>query len=103
MIAVRYEANTGLLRCTGHAGYAEAGGDIVCAAVSGILYTLLANLPGDCVETWEPGNLLLRCDTAQERAAARFCLRGLAVIAEEYPQCVALRGCGDILAENLIL
>lgn len=103
MITIRYERETGALRCTGHAGYAEPGKDIVCAAASGILYTLLANIPGECVEVWEPGNLAVRCDTASVRAAVRFCLRGLAVIAEEYPQCMELHGCGDILAENLVL
>lgn len=90
MITIRYEPDTGALRVTGHAGYAACGRDIVCAAVSGILYTLVANLPPGAVETWEPGDLEVFCSGAEERAAAEFCLAGLEWIAKEYPQNVTV-------------
>lgn len=90
MITIRYEPDTGTLRVTGHAGYAACGRDIVCAAVSGILYTLVANLPPGAVETWEPGDLEVFCSGAEERAAAEFCLAGLEWIAKEYPQNVTV-------------
>lgn len=34
MTTIEYNANDRIIRCVGHAGYAEKGKDIVCAAIS---------------------------------------------------------------------
>ena len=44
MISVRYDRNGVKLWVSGHAGYAEIGQDIVCAAVSALYETLAANM-----------------------------------------------------------
>lgn len=44
MISIRYDRNGVKLWFSGHAGYAEHGKDIVCAAVSALHDTLAANM-----------------------------------------------------------
>ena len=44
MIEVRYSPADYRLSIRGHAGYAEAGKDIVCAAASALTYTLAMNI-----------------------------------------------------------
>lgn len=44
MIKVKYNTTKNLLTIKGHAGYAEAGEDIICASASMIYYNLLAML-----------------------------------------------------------
>lgn len=91
MIVITVDAAAGTLTCDGHAGFAAAGEDIVCAAVSGILYTLRANLPGRCVEAWAPGHIALRTESRAEWDAVCFCLRGLALVEDAYRENVALQ------------
>lgn len=102
MIVITVDAAAGTLTCDGHAGFAAAGADIVCAAVSGILYTLRANLPGRCVAAWEPGHIALRTEHKAEWDAVCFCLRGLALVEDAYQENVALRLAGVLpdAAEN---
>ena len=58
----------------GHAGHAPAGQDIVCAAVSALVYALAGSLE----------------ETGQ---AARICIRrGFAQLARQYPACVQVTG-----------
>ena len=94
MIVITVDAAAGTLTCDGHAGFAAAGEDIVCAAVSGILYTLRANLPGRCVEAWAPGHIALRTEYRAEWDAVCFCLRGLALVEDAYRENVQLRLAG---------
>lgn len=90
VIVIKYDARRGLLRCDGHAGYAPRGQDIVCAAVSAVLYTLAANLPRRRVRKLEltPGKAHICAKGWRARRAFRFALRGLAAIARSYPACV---------------
>ncbi len=45
MTRVVYEPSTPAMRFSGHAGAGRPGGDLVCAALSALMYTLLENLP----------------------------------------------------------
>lgn len=80
---------------TGHAGYAEAGQDIVCASVSALMLALHSWLANGGAETKaafrEPGNayLTFRCSKRSE-AVARMILCGVASIQAEYPGFVKL-------------
>ena len=82
------------LEAYGHAGYAPAGQDIVCAGASMLMETLVYMLAGceeaDCCAYREPtgprvsvkltGNI---CES--DLAAIEFAKNGLALLAERYP------------------
>ena len=81
------------IRFEGHAGYAPAGRDIVCAAVSALYHTLVVNLqdrPGYVQDGTE-----LRCPGAAAQIA--FVARGLEAIAAAYPECVRVERGGENL------
>lgn len=74
---------------TGHAGYAEKGKDVVCAAVSALVYALIATLE----ETGNMRESVVRSGYAtvasRESDHAFDVVRGgLAQIAARYPACV---------------
>ena len=79
--------------CTGHAGYAEAGQDIVCAAVS-ILTTTCANALESVAGIQatvhaEPGKMMLSLprDAGHDAQVILKAMRqGLRDLAEEYPR-----------------
>jgi uncharacterized protein YsxB (DUF464 family) len=83
----------------GHAGYAEAGSDIVCAAVS----ALVTNAVNSCehllrvVPECEDDGHVLRCSIPLEPEPAgvdllfRSMVFGLQQIAKEYPEYVKVR------------
>lgn len=50
MTRIVYAPETPALRMVGHAGGGEVGRDPVCAALSMLMYTLLAALPAEGVE-----------------------------------------------------
>ena len=81
----------------GHAGYDEAGKDIVCAAVSSILRTVLALLEKTptvrlLVNTPEPGKLFFcvqdndKADIALLIHCGDFLQQGLGLLQNEYPE-----------------
>jgi len=89
---------TGILReckASGHSGAGEAGSDIVCAAVSVLMRTvvrLLSNRKGIVIQSGapEPGRLWLEIEyTAEGRdflsASGEFLITGLRSVAEEFP------------------
>lgn len=74
----------------GHAGYSVAGNDIVCAATSGIVYSLcgyLMNFKKNRfkVNAIESGLLDIECSFDCEDYLQMACL-GLCQIAREYPE-----------------
>lgn len=79
---------------TGHAGYAEPGKDIVCAAVSALTQTFIASveeLTQDKIEyEIEPGNTAIKLWTLSEKAKTLMesFFVGVRMIAEEYPEYV---------------
>ena len=78
----------------GHAGYAPKGQDIVCAAVSALVYALI----GDLQERGLVRELVIRPGyvTAAAKGPCREELElvrcGLAQLAAQYPQCVEVEG-----------
>lgn len=78
----------------GHAGHAPAGQDIVCAAVSALVYALAGSLE----ETGQAARICIRRGFAEVEGAgdcgAAFALArcGLAQLARQYPACVQVTG-----------
>lgn len=85
MIRVRYEAPC-RMTFSGHAGYAQAGQDIVCAGVSALWGTLAAELAvqGDGVHI-ERGVLAYTGDDGAEMERSfRLIWRGILLLAGKY-------------------
>ena len=101
--AIIYEGENGYTACriTGHSGQAEAGRDIVCAAVSILGCTCVNSLESVCgviplVEENEDGALEFRLPemSPEENAKAQILMgalkQGLTDLADEFPQNVTL-------------
>lgn len=94
MITIR--SDEGGFAITGHAGYAQPGQDIVCAAISALLQTFVAaaeELTADklnCVIS--AGNAVIRYTDLSEQGQLlmRSFFIGVQMIAESYPQYVRL-------------
>ena len=102
MIEILYELNpeTGrmMLKASGHAGYAERGKDIVCAAVSALMQTLAYNTAevestNACCYTSQEGPVLSVIAEDEGDMQARFELvaDGLSLIAEKSPENVRIQ------------
>ena len=102
--AILYQGTDGLTACriTGHSGQAEAGRDIVCAAVSILGCTCVNALESVCgiiplVTENEEGLLAFQLPeiTPEENAKAQILMgalkQGLTDLADSYPQNVNLR------------
>ena len=81
------------LTIQGHAGYSDAGNDIVCAGVSAIAYTLLGFLDNhsDDIESIsaqvKSGDLCIRCSGGEKvRLAYDMAMIGIQQIAMKYPR-----------------
>lgn len=73
---------------SGHAGAAEPGRDPLCAALSILMYTLLAALPaGETERELDDGCCRVR---GGGRAAYEVIAAGLRLLAAEYPEHVCL-------------
>lgn len=89
---IRVQAGENRLVVQGHAGYAPAGEDIVCAAASALVYALAETLR----ETGRLAGLEIRKGYAEVTGAGDcggdfgLVCRGLAMLAEQYPQCVKM-------------
>ena len=88
------------LTVEGHAGYAPKGQDIVCAAVSALVYALIGTLE----ETENVAEVVLRpgyaAVEAKEKTAAFDLLRcGLGQLAERYPDFVRV----EMISHNNIM
>ncbi len=94
MIRILYDKKSFILTIHGHAGYAEKGRDIVCAAVTALAGTLERCMKevgeGSC--EWKEGET---CFTALGTENLRPCfetvLTGLRMLAEEFPDYVTLK------------
>ncbi len=85
------------LKVDGHAGYAEKGGDIVCAAVSALACTLSARVmdtTGEaCYDIYadkEHGRMLISASGKQAMEAFETVLTGLKEVAFAYPEYVSV-------------
>lgn len=82
------------LTVEGHAGYAEPGKDLVCAAVSILVYTLDQNLEdmglGDPKNLLEEGKARIACKEQSEETTRIYntIWSGLRILEENYPEYV---------------
>lgn len=99
MITVDYKSDgiTHNVEMKGHACYSDKGDDIVCAAVSGILYALLGwleNNPEDVNAIdmdIKSGNAYIFCSGGEKTSAAfQMAIIGWEQIANEYPDHVVI-------------
>ena len=80
------------LSVSGHAGYAPRGSDIVCAGISALTGTLLERLDdkgllvGYAQDTQKGLIWLQAMPSPTAKAYMDFCLAGLSMIAEQYPE-----------------
>ncbi len=76
------------LKMSGHAGYSRSGGDIVCAAVSGIFYALIGYLANEgadlSINRLSGGDVDIDC-SASGAPAMRLAYIGFLQIALSYP------------------
>lgn len=89
---------------TGHAGYAEAGKDIVCAAVSALCWTLAATLhhAGALLEaTEEDGRMEIRWAGEVDEYLDMFSI-GAEMIEQKYPDHVRVQGRNSLLFDDTI-
>ena len=94
MIRAAFDVEDGniVLSVCGHANYVERGSDIVCAAVSGIFYSLMGYLIACHKENTQIGRIEhgyahLKCPIAAEEAIKQTCI-GFLQIQNTYPECV---------------
>ena len=91
MIRVQWEP--GCLTVRGHAGYGPAGSDIVCAAVSALVYALVGSLrQRDLVRelTIRPGFVHLAASGDCQREM-ELVAEGIRQLAQRYPACVQIQ------------
>lgn len=99
MTHVFYDRAALSLSMEGHAGAGEAGGDLVCAALSALMMTLERRLQETGERTLpiiarSPGFFAVRCSPEEDEALCRECFdtvaAGIAVLAENRPEHVTL-------------
>lgn len=87
----------------GHAGFAEAGNDIVCAGISTLLQTLTAHIPDVAVRfdyRIEAGRLWCYAYGRDARIAFDTILTGLEILESMFPQYLCItKGC-PLITEN---
>ena len=94
MIKVQFIGD-GYIHVTGHAGAAPHGKDIVCAGVSSLVCSLLANLIAEGIEpidaSVEPGDVEIRCrPTRKAKRLFRYFRIGITRFAEDYSEFVLI-------------
>ena len=89
MTLVVYEPETPAMEFIGHALAGPPGGDPVCAALSILMYTLIAALPAPRVRSGE-GYCRVEGSEKANSGAYGFTLTGIRLLAENYPQNVRL-------------
>ena len=88
MTRIEYSPDARRLRLTGHAGAGEPGRDIVCAALSILMYSLVASGAEGRVEKGEAELLLPDRDVD-------VALCGFRLLAESYPEYVSYKEMND--------
>ena len=106
MTTVRYDEKNVTLEVSGHAGYAPNGADIVCAAASILVQTLLKNLIRYKNHGWYTleyemgdGKAYIHCRTNGYFSFIvemfRFTMEGLKMLAQEYPKHIRIEEGGN--------
>ncbi len=96
-IAYEEKGDNIFLQCKGHAGYADAGNDIVCAAISTLTQTLIRYLTENDIECdyhVESAELYVASQNPKARAAFDVVMCGLKMLEAAYPAYLSIhRGC----------
>ena len=96
MIHISYRVSGGVIKvaASGHACFAPAGQDVVCAAISALLQTLVLYTQGKKGGSAETGKGVLHVamrDGKEPRAVAEAVMAGVRQIAKQYPECVQMK------------
>lgn len=92
MSLVIYEPETPAIEIIGHAGLDKPGKDILCAAMSILMFTLCRHLPGIAVKSGEGwarldgADLCRGPDGEKTREAFRLTAGGYRLLGENYPR-----------------
>ena len=94
MIRVQYNDQNTVMIISGHAGYAEKGSDIVCAAVTALAGTLERCIQerreGNCA--WDSGETAFHAEgTENLRPCFETVVTGLKMLAEEFPEYISFK------------
>lgn len=97
-VTVKTQADKVVIKSQGHSGYAEKGNDIVCAAVSSLVFTALAFFDSgrldldisSCDVLDDMIEMVFYTKDARIRTALEFFEIGIGLIAEKYPEHVRL-------------
>ena len=97
---VKYR-DTYIFQCSGHTGYATAGEDILCSAVSVLCYTLREYLSGAELDsrlgkfrhTFVPGEVVIEFSAADDgdtalTEAVHAILGGFEILADSFGDCI---------------
>ena len=95
MIKISYRASGGVIEvsASGHACFAPAGQDVVCAAVSALLQTLALyaqEKKGGTAKAEKGALRVVMRDGKEPRAVAEAVMAGARQIARQYPECVRM-------------
>lgn len=92
------------LVCKGHAGFAEAGSDIVCAGISTLVQTLTHHLSNEQHVKYhiEPGGLWIWARGDKALICFEVILTGLKLLESQYPDYIEItEGCPIVLENPL--
>ena len=87
MTNVVYDPAGGWMEFRGHAGAGEKGRDIVCAALSILMYTLIASVPGAEVKM---GDGWCHIEGGAEPGPYGIISTGVRLLAQQYPRHVRM-------------
>ena len=80
-----------VFKMQGHADKSDSSGELVCAAASGIFYSLIGYLANDCeglkIKALSPGDAVVECCEDGESAMKQACI-GLIQLALTYPESI---------------
>lgn len=78
-----------IVECKGHAGFAEAGNDIVCAGISTLVQTLVAYLP-EVTDTFnariDKGDVFITAKGRDAFICYKMMMEGLRLMESGFPQ-----------------
>lgn len=100
MTKITYEEkgdNEFIVECRGHAGYADAGNDIVCAGISTLVQALVSYLP-EAADTFnarlDKGEVFVTAKGRDAFICYKMMMEGLRLIESSFPQHIEIvEGC----------
>lgn len=87
MIKIKCDMNGMQIFAYGHAGFARKGKDIVCAAASTLIFTLINSVP--CIYDDE-GDLYIKVLREKDRNVFETIVKGLGLLSVSYPDNISI-------------